>query len=268
MKRAVSSIIAILLITIISSCEASENESYHAPIISVYRDSLTIAHWNIGHFANGKSSDTAITSENYSEKRSQYISIIDSLNADIFGVCEYNPNFDQDGNSAQDAIFYTYNYSSIGPKYSYNCNAIFSKDIPLENWGKTYFCRHKQNRYIQSAEIRVNEKVITFIETHLDWDQGQDGAECRKSQIQELIDMTKNLEQVIICADFNISDTSEYDPFKEAGFSLANYDESSESYTNSLIDNILVKGLRIRKAEILSHSGLSDHNILKCCVFF
>ena len=156
MKRAVSSIIAILLITIISSCEASENESYHAPNIYVYRDSLIIAHWNIGHFANGKNNDTAITSENYSEMRSQYISVIDSLNADIFGVCEYNPNFDQDGNSTRDAIFYQYNYASIGPKYSYNCNAIFSKDIPLENGGKTYFSRHKQNRYIQSAEIRVN----------------------------------------------------------------------------------------------------------------
>lgn len=235
-------------------------------IINIYRDSLTIAHWNIGHFANGKSSDTAITSENYSEKRSQYISVIDSLNADIFGVCEYNPNFDQDGNRTRDAIFYQYNYASIGPKYSYNCNAIFSKDIPLENGGKTYFSRHKQNRYIQSAEIRVNEKVITFIETHLDWNQGQDGSECRKSQIQELIDMTRDLEYVIICADFNISDTSEYNPFKEAGFSLANYDESSESYTNSLIDNIVVKGLKIQNYKIPPHSGLSDHNILKCCI--
>ena len=233
-------------------------------IINIYRDSLVIAHWNIGHFSNGKSSDTAITSENYSEKRSQYISIIDSLNADIFGVCEYNPNFDQDGNSTRDAIFYKYKYASIGTKYSYNCNAIFSKDIPLENGRKTNFSRHKQNRYIQSAEIRVNEKVVTFIETHLDWNQGQDGAEYRKSQIQELIDMTKNLEQVIVCADFNISDTSEYNPFKEAGFSLANYDESNESYTNSLIDNIIVKGLRIQRAEIFSHPELSDHYVLKC----
>ena len=265
MKRAVGSIIAILLMTILSSCEASENESNNAPIIS-YRDSLIIAHWNIGHFANGKNDNTAITSENYSEKRSQYISVIDSLNADIFGVCEYNPNFDQDGNNARDAIFYTYDYVSIGPKHSYNCNALFSKDIPLENENRRLFSRYVQSRYVQSVEIKVNDRVITIIETHLDWNQGKDGAECRKNQIQELIDMTRDLDFVIICADYNVANTSEYNPFIDAGFSLANYDESNGSYTNSLIDNIIVKGLKIQSYEILPHSGLSDHNILKCCI--
>ncbi len=252
----------------------TNNTPSEESIISVYKDSLIIAHWNIGHFANGRYFDTNITSENYSEKRSQYISIIDSLKTDIFAVCEYNPNFDRDGNLARDAIFYMYNYASIGPKYTYNCNAIFTKDIPLEKEKFTEFCNHAQSRYMQSAEIRVNDNNIIVIETHLDFNQGENGAEYRKSQIQELINITKDYECAIICADYNIASISEYNAFKDAGFTLANcgdfgrFNTASAAKPSSPIDNIIVKGLKISNVETYALPNLSDHCILKCTLFF
>ena len=243
-------------------------------IISVYKDSLVIAHWNIGHFANGRYFDTNITAENYSEKRSQYISIIDSLKTDIFAVCEYNPNFDREGNQARDAIFYMYSYASIGPKYTFNCNAIFSRDIPLRRDWKTDFSSHSQSRYLQSAEILINDKIILLIETHLDFNQDENSAEYRKSQIQELIDITKDYECAIICADYNVASISEYNAFKDEGFTLANcgdfgrFNTASAAKPSSPFDNIVVKGLKMSSVETYALPNLSDHCILKCTLFF
>ena len=262
-----------LMMGILSSCSANENEKYDVNSYT-YKDSLVIAHWNIGHFANGRHFDTKITSENYSEKQEQYTSLIDSLNADVFAVCEYNPNFDKEGNRARDAIFHMYNYASVGPKYTYNCNALFSKDIPLRKEDNKVFGTHAQSRYFQSAEILVNDKVIKLIETHLDFKEGENGVEYRKDQIKELIDITKDYDCAIICADYNIANISEYDVFKEAGFTLANcgdfgiFDTYPAKSPTTAIDNIIIKGLQISSVETFAFTNLSDHCIIKCCIRF
>jgi hypothetical protein len=58
-----------------------------------YTDTLTIAHWNIGHFALGKSDNPTIAAEASEVMASLYRSLNDSIEADVFGVCEYNPTF-------------------------------------------------------------------------------------------------------------------------------------------------------------------------------
>ena len=254
------------------SC-SSENEFEDIEVdnfIDTYRDSLIIAHWNIGHFSNGKSFNTTITSENYSEKQIQYKNALDSFKADIIGVCEYNPEFDNDGNLAQDAIFYNYVNANIGPKYQYNCNAIFSKDIPLYNERDIKFTFSVQPRYMQNVDIKVNGTIIRIIETHLDWDQGESGNAFRKEQINEIIENIKDIEHVIILGDFNISDISEYAAFKETGFNLANcgnfgvFNTCPTSFPQIPLDNIIVKGIEISNVIVYRFPDLSDHCALKC----
>ena len=120
----------------------------------------------------------------------------------------------------------------------------------------------------------INNDTIKFIETHLDFSQGKYGADYRKMQVQELIEATKDVNHAIICADFNISNVSEYDSFKDSGWLLANcgdwgiYNTYPANNPASPIDNIIVKGLNIRTFEVINHPNLSDHVLLKCTLSF
>ena len=248
--------------------ETEEEKSYTNTI----KDSLVIAHWNIGHFSNGVSNSTRITEGQYSQKQIESVGLLESVNPDIFGVCEYDDIFSLDGSKSIDAIFYMFNNSAIGPKLSYNCNTIFSKDLPLYNQILKDFKQRRQARYFNAVDIMVNSKVIKFVETHLDWNEAGVGESCRKSQIEELISFFSKYDYVIICGDFNVANKTEYTPFDNAGYKKANCGEFGDFLTaNSArptlpIDNILAKGLEILKVECFTEPKLSDHCLLRCVV--
>ena len=247
-----------------------KNDSSIIRTTSIFMDSIIVAHWNIGHFSNGKSDDTTISNDSIGSKQNSYRKFIEDAQADIFGVCEYSPNFDQDGNSARDAIFYTYDYASIGEKVRYNCNSIFTRGIPFIDEHQFVFDERAQYRYYSTVNLMINNDTIRFVETHLDWNEGSNGSKYRLSQMQKLIDTFKCYTHVIICADFNIANNSEYDIFKEAGFCLANCGDNGIFYTypasnpDSALDNIIVKGFNIKNVSTLRDPNLSDHCLIKC----
>lgn len=238
-----------------------------------YTDTLTIAHWNIGHFALGKSGSTTISAEDSEPMASLYKALIDSIDADVFGVCEYNPTFSVAGEKTSSYIFGDYPYNCIGSKLSYNCNAIFSR-AKLNDSMVVFFEKRVQHRYYVVSKLFINDHEVFFIETHLDWNQGTEGKECRAAQIQSLIDEFRNYPYVIICADYNVSDINEFQPFVDDGFSLANGGELGEIYTypsskpKHAIDNIVIKGFKILSFDVGDNAKLSDHCVVVSQLYF
>ena len=238
-----------------------------------YTDTLTVAHWNIGHFAMGRANNTTISIEDSESMASEYRSLIDSIDADIFGVCEYNSTFSLGGEKTSSYIFCSYPNSIIGSQLSYNCNAIFSRTLLTES--KVFFFeRCVQQRYYVVSKLPINGHEVIFVETHLDWDQSVDGKGCRASQIQALVETLKGYEYVIICADYNVSDVNEFLAFINAGFSLASGDDFGlfPTYPTfnplSVYDNIIVKGFFINNVSVINYKHLSDHCIIKCDLVF
>lgn len=245
---------------------ADDPESYVNEEASI--DTLVVAHWNIGHLSLGKSSSTTIGLDVLQEKINDYRSLIDTIGADLIGICEYEPTFSLAGDDTKLVLFGPYKYSSVGNKYSYNCNALFST-IPINtSFIKTY-PKAVQSRYYLESTLKINSKDVLFVETHLDWNEGVNGANYRKSQIAYLSATFSKFRNVIICGDFNVSNESEYSPFVNSGFSLVNTGDHGTHYTypadnpKHAIDNIIVKGFSIISVDSISDEELSDHSLLR-----
>ena len=84
------------------------------------------------------------------------------------------------------------------------------------------------------------------------------------AQIDELIDLYKDEEYVVMMGDWNAYHKFYYDPFADAGYSLGNYGEiltCNGSRTGGLewaVDDIVVKGLTLSDFRAVN-TGLSDH---------
>lgn len=275
-KRSLFSLFLLGTTIALTSCSDSMDEfiedmSEQEEVVPFYVDTLTVAHWNIGHFALGKSGDSTISSEDSEYMASMYRGLLDSVNADIIGICEYSPSFSVNGEKTSSFVFDDYLYNCIGAKYSYNCSAIFSR-AKLNDNKVVFFEKCIQQRYYIVSKLLINDKDVLFVETHLDWNQGKEGEDCRATQIQKLIDEFRNYPYVIICADFNVSDINEFQPFVAAGFSLANGGELGifstypASNPTSPIDNIITKGFSILSIEVMGDKRLSDHCIVKSSI--
>ena len=260
--------IFILSLFFFPSCSKDDSLSFDQEQAEIIHwDSIVVAHWNIGNFSNGTFYETTISIDSASQKRTAYIDFLNSVNADILGLCEYHPYFSLNNDDTHSSILSMYKYASIGTKRYYNCNAIFTKLLPFYYEGGIVYNEHKQYRYYHYVDLKINYKTVKFVETHLDWNEGSTGAQSRASQIHQLVNDFKDYPYVIICGDFNVSNISEYDLFKEAGCTLANDGNLKIYPTNKpagVIDNIILKGFSISNIEIFSKPNLSDHCLLKC----
>lgn len=232
-------------------------------------DTLTIAHWNIGHFSLGKSSNTTISEEQSAEASDLYMSLIEYVDADIIGICEYNPVFSAaiDNNTAS-LLFGNYPYQYIGVKHSYNCNAVFSR-FEMDYGEEVLFPTGVSYRYYVETHLIIDNREVVFVETHLDWNESSMGKTYRAHQIQHLADEFSKYPFVVISADFNNTNMKEFRPLVDAGFSLANGGELGTIYTypasnpKRAIDNIITKGFKILDFNVVADKKLSDH----CLIF-
>lgn len=235
-----------------------------SPIFEHNIDTLTVAHWNIGHFSLGTQDSSSILTEDADSVAALFHVILDTLAVDIFGLCEYSSVFTRA--DTQTLLFSNFPFLCQGRKYAYNFNVVYSKIIPNKA-KEIIFNKRVQNRYYLEVEFIINGKTVYFIETHLDWNQGGNGAECRNAQMRQLAETFSQNEYVIICADFNnSSDMSEFDVFKENGFKMVN-DGSLHTYpaknpTNPC-DNILYRGFDLLNCDVITDPTLSDHCILR-----
>lgn len=234
---------------------------------------IRVAQWNIGHFSCGRADDSSILRSQADEAVQKYLALLSKVDADIISVNEYSPAFtrpDDAGNylMAAQTVFAEYPCAVEGPKWQYNCNALFSRKMKWHKPQTKIFDYAVEKRYYQQATIRVGGKRVVVVSAHLDWDSGDSGKVYRQRQIREIIERFRNEPHVIICGDWNVDNLSEYEPFEIAGFSLANKKIPATEQLNTWpagpapnlpIDNIIVKGLRLSNVRVYNDAELSDH---------
>ena len=236
---------------------------------------FTVASWNIGHFALGQQAETKIQPSEATERQADYRRAIDSLKADIIAVSEYNPEFvmstaDAPAIMAREAVFARYADAKMGPKYNYNCNCIFSNGFTTSNEKVMNYAEVSQKRYYLCVTFNIGGKDVKVVSTHLDCVAGYEGLQLRTGQIRELIESFKDEPFVIMCGDWNVEKTEEYDPFLKAGYRMANHGERGDLTTwpatkpKDCLDNIIVKGFDLEDTQVVSLPTLSDHCVITC----
>jgi len=236
---------------------------------------FTVASWNIGHFALGKAGDTTLKHNVLDFYKQTYKAYFNDLNADILALIEYNPIMVNATDrlpaiKARDAILSNYHEVQEGPQYDYNCNAIFSNGFEVLSTDTVMFTKMVQTRYYLVSTMRMDGDIVKVVSTHLDWNQGENGAPYRAIQIQEIIEAFKNDKYVILCADWNVGKTSEYSAFTKAGYEMANHGYLGDLLTypagsspRSCFDNIITKGFAISNVKVINDAMLSDHCLIK-----
>ncbi|MCR5711359.1 MAG: endonuclease/exonuclease/phosphatase family protein [Prevotella sp.] len=234
-----------------------------------YMDStLTVMHWNIGHFALGASHQTRISEARSKSMMKRYHAVLDSIDADVIGVCEYSAGFSDAGEDASLVVFGNYKYDFIGMQYKFVCNGIFSKlELDKKQSRMRFFeVAFPDYRYAALSRFNLCGEDVLFIQVHLDTNQSGHGKEHRASQYREILEWAEQFPYVIVCGDFNCS-FAEYEIMTENGYNSVSERRSqmctypSGDPTNHL-DNILVKGFEILTRNIHSDAKLSDHSII------
>lgn len=238
------------------------------------------AHWNVGHFTyyDGIQGDDTpdIPAVDSAAMAIRYKKAINEINADVLGVCEDDPVFDADDTASLPVLYEPrYAICEQGTKFNYMCASLYT-NLPLKDVqvSQVYYPQTVQaNRYYKLMVATFNGHVVKFVETHLDWNQGDHGAEYRAAQIQKLISDFANDIHVVIAGDFNTIPTSDWDAFTNAGYVMANHGYigdlithvnhiSQEQYS---LDNIIAKGFRISDIKVYESTfELSDHAAIAC----
>lgn len=239
------------------------------------------AHWNIGHFTyydDIQGSDTPdIPASESTAMALRYKKMFNEINADMLGVCEDDPVFDAAGALTLDLLYRPkYAICYQGTKYNYMCASLYA-NLPLTNITVSeiiYPQTVQANRYYKLMTATLNGHTVKIVETHLDWNQGNYGAQYRAAQIQKLISDFASFEYVIIAADFNVETTDEWDAFSNAGYTLANhgyigdlitYHGHLSPYNQKALDNIITKGFIMSDIKVWEDSfNLSDHGAISC----
>lgn len=265
--------VSVALVTALVGCgnrESVSRQKTNRPSVK-----FKFAHWNIGHFALGRADRTTVEPDVSASRAAEYRAKIAELGADFLGISEFEPEFDKAGRLATNVVFSSYPTMVIGPKDSYQCNAVFSRFPCVRNEIVDYDVRY-QKAYFVDAVFRMGTNEVHVVQSHLDWVVRKDGYSYNKGQMRQLIEHFKNVPYVIIAADFNVNMVCEYSAFVEAGYTLANGGPAGTlntarphpkkpHITERILDNIIVKGFRV--SDIFTGDNyfkLSDHRIFGC----
>lgn len=199
--------ILILLFVGITSSAYSQTTSDLLPI------KLKVGNYNVGHFNQGRLGGFQGTGHWSKAKLNDWRVWIGKQNLDILSVNEWNHFFDNDTiyNAQQELLdpFYAHVYFGDENKWIYNGIATNFKlyNVHQVNWHKDY--------YAIIGELRVKDKVVHIISTHLPWDEWHDQA------MKDLINLLSQFEYFICLGDMNAFDKSQK-LFLKAGFNMAN----------------------------------------------
>lgn len=237
---------------------------------------IRVAHYNMGQLSMGKKEHSVITEKKRERILDKHLKLLARIDADILCLCEFADIFSLNADSTlntadptKKVLLKDYHYFLQGKKVGKRRNIIASKTIPLLSKDCIYFTvNNKKSRlYYLVTEIRIGEQNVKIIETHLDIPNYNEKREC---EIKELIENFKDEKYVIICGDFNVAKTTEYNAFREAGYVLANHGEFGDMITHpwkngggTCIDNIMCKGFDIEMIQ-LYNANLSDHAAISC----
>ncbi|MBP5510552.1 MAG: endonuclease/exonuclease/phosphatase family protein [Kiritimatiellae bacterium] len=219
---------------------------------------FSVVQWNIGHFALGKASRTAIAPEESAARSASYKAMIDKLKPDFLGVSEFDPIFDKAGRLSTNEVFSSFPTKILGPKNNYQCNALFTR-FPCVRHEVVNYTLHRQNVYFIDSVFMFGTNEVHFVQSHLDWYRTKDGERYALPQMQQLVTQFQNVPYVIISADFNVSKIEHFAAFLEAGYVVAN------DGRYAVLDNIVVKGFNVKELFAADNERrLSDHRIVGC----
>ena len=247
---------------------------------------------------------------NYSTQLSRWTSRISGLNADIIGIEEYNKYFGYNGGSVvttTDAnIFdgFTLSIGRMGKSLingneqtnGWQWNALASKyamsNAADEELGSTG--NNIAKCYAHYARVTIDGKSVLIASTHLHWAQNSDAVTSRALEIQHLVNWLDDEPYFILMGDFNtdgiyvasgkteqqyMAGVSDFSPFVEAGFTLANHGNfgdlktctatnsrpdigASEPFRNRpycYLDNIITKGFTMSNVRVIDDGTITDH---------
>jgi len=195
--------------------------------------------------------------------------MLDDHDVDILAGQEWLEYFDRSNNLTVADYLFGYKYP-----YQYSTARGYGKNLVSKTECTDYqdfVHSNLSGRMYTVAYTVINGKKVCLINAHLSLEN--DFNISRKSEYQNLLDVMKKQEYVIVFGDFNAYTTSEFDVFKEAGFSLVNggkfgtfntwtnFDKPS-SWKNKAIDNIIVSSnIEVLGARV-DRRDLSDHSML------
>ena len=246
----------------------------------VERASFRFMHWSVSHFSEGGYSVASIPESEGKAMAEKYVKFLDSVDADVVGISQYNEDFTTNGSmKASTALFGGYE-KAIGPAKGDICNAIFFKSgkaTKIEE--KTvFFERHFEDTYYKAVKLNVSGVPIWFVQTHLDSNTYLSGhGKDREEQMKKIISDFRDEPYVVIAGDFRVGvrvpgkrcfpAPEEYRVFEKAGFELVNLFGTGTYPVESPIqplDNIVVKGVGISEVRFLDADHLSDHLAISC----
>ena len=248
---------------------------------------------------------------NYDIQEARWKNFISSINADIIGIEEYNKYFGWDGGVVKELgdtdIFDGYHISvgRMGQSIfsggnvrasGWQWNALASKyamsNAADEELGSTG--NYIAKCYAHYARVTIDGKSVLIASTHLNWAQNSDAVTSRALEIQHLVNWLDNEPYFILMGDFNtdgiyiasgkteqqyMAGVSDFSPFVEAGFTLANHGNfgdlktctatnsrpdigASEPFRNRpycCLDNIITKGFTMSNVRVIDDGTLTDH---------
>ena len=246
----------------------------------VERAQVHFLHWSVSHFSDGTYSVASIPESDGDKMAAKYVKFLNSVDADVVGITEYNENFTTNGSmKASTALFKGYE-KSVGPAKGDVCNAIFFKSGKASKIEEkdVFFERHFEDTYYKAVKLNVSGVPVWFVQTHLDSNTYLSGhRKDREEQMKKLIEDFKDEPNVVIAGDFRVGvrvpgkrcfpAPEEYKVFEKAGYELANLFGTGTYPVESPLqplDNILLKGVGISEVRFLEADRLSDHLAISC----
>jgi endonuclease/exonuclease/phosphatase family metal-dependent hydrolase len=197
-------ILALLLLCSITRLTAQTND--------VFPLKLRAGTYNVGHFNQGELG--GYQGAKMQEEMQRWRTWIGKQSLDIFGVNEWNVNFDKDGtmDATTELLKPFYNNLYFGAINTWIYNGI-ATNFTLQNirqfnlWGEYYAI---------IGDLKIGKKTVTVMSVHVPWQK-----ESKEQAVKDLITEMKKYEYLICMGDMNADDKTQLH-YQEEGFNIAN----------------------------------------------
>ena len=224
---------------------------------NVNTNKVKICHWNLGHFSKGTKQYSTITEEEESAARSSFISMFNTIKADVLLFNEYSHKFSPSYNFPS-LIDYTIEHE--GRTDNFCCNSIFSNRW-IQLIGVIYFpystylvdgSYTDANDYASVYRTYIYGHAITIVSLHL----RSGNSVINETQCEYLITQMRGYSNVLMVGDFNRI-TANMSIFEDAGYTVKITEPTYQG--GSSLDHFVYKGYVKIVNEAVISTELSDH---------
>lgn len=159
---------------------------------------LTIMTYNVGQWYVGNSNRVPVSQK--SEYYALQYGTFENNPVDVLFLQEYLNSWCVDDSPASDFLSPFFNHQEVTNPHGYIGHAICASDLPLSNYTSHNFTTNKGNYpTFESAEIIIDGKTITIINTHNDYSLSY-----QVEEVTDLLAFLEGLDHFILAGDFNI----------------------------------------------------------------